>query len=145
MTEEPLTVDIEPIRTLTVRDLRERLADLPDYAQVYVETIVGGDLGTDDTALMDARVVTSADGHYLRLLPDPSDHYGTRDLIDYGLAAREVVEAILDHHGDCFEGKHIHQLDGDECADDCTGCCADDTIKRLRDLTPAPTGPEEGR
>lgn len=121
-------------RPLTVRQLREALAALPDAAPVYVETIVGGDLGTDDTALVDAQVGSDANGYWLRLLPDPADNYGTRDLIDHGLAAREVVGSILDEHGDCFEGKRIHELDGDECADDCTGCCADEVIRRLRDL-----------
>lgn len=122
------------VRPLTARDLRERLADLPDTTEIHIETIVGGDLVNDDTALMDARLVTTADGYYLRLLPDPADPYGTRDLIDDGLAAREIVGAILDDHGDCFEGKRIHEVDVDECVDDCTSCCADEVIHRLRDL-----------
>lgn len=122
------------VRALTARDLRERLADLPDATEIHVETIVGGDLITDDTALIDARCVTTADGYYLRLLLDPADPYGTRDLIDDGLAARESVTAILDDHGDCIEGANIHTWDGDECADDCPGCCADEVIRRVRDL-----------
>lgn len=78
-------------RRMTVRDLRERLADLPDHYEVMVETVVGGDLGTDDVPLED---VLAAGCHvpYVRLVPDPADYYDTRALIDEGLAARCAEE-----------------------------------------------------
>lgn len=38
-------------RAITVDQLRDQLAEIPGYYPVLVETVVGGDLGTDDTFL----------------------------------------------------------------------------------------------
>ncbi|UQS95207.1 hypothetical protein Pam4_64 [Pseudanabaena phage Pam4] len=76
---------------MTVRDLRAALDDLPDTAPVCVQTIVGGDLVHDDTALLAVEVVTDRDGYLLRLVPDDADPYRTRALIDLGLAVREAA------------------------------------------------------
>lgn len=129
------------IAPLTVGRLREHIADLPDRYEVLIETIVGGDLVTDDVALMDVALAGHQDV-YVRLVPDPCDDYRTRELIDDGIAFRDAVEAILDEHGDCFDGKPIHQVEGElgdqECVDECTGCCADDVVTRLRTLITRP-------
>lgn len=122
---------------LTVERLRERLADLPDRHEVWVSTIVGGDLVTDDVALMDVSVAGGQDV-YVRLLPDPTDQYDTRTLIDDGIALRAGIERLLENHGDCFAGMPIHQVANDECVDDCTGCCADEVIDGLRELIANP-------
>ena len=122
-------------RTLTAGQLRDLIADVPDRAPVLVETIVGGDLVTADTALVDARVATDSDGHYLRLLPDPADEFGTRALIDHGLDARDVVGELLDEYGDRLEAATIHTWDeGRECVDDCDGCAVVDLVRQLRAL-----------
>lgn len=120
-------------RPLTVRDLRERLADSPDYADVYVETIVGGDLGTDDTPLVAADLTSDRDGYILRLQPDRDDPYRTRELIDDALLAREVVADLIDEYaGEYDDQSLIHTRDGDYCADDCVGCAVLKIVGRLK-------------
>lgn len=82
--------------TLSVRQLIEQLERFPDYYPVVVETIVGGDIGTDVVDVEEVKV----GGHhtaYVELIPDPSDNYGTRDLIDNGIAvhyARDQAELL---------------------------------------------------
>lgn len=77
-------------RALTVDHLRELLADLPGYYPVAIQTIVGGDLVTDDVDLVDIKVTGGSNdwSPHVVLVPDPADPYCTRDLIDEALAAR---------------------------------------------------------
>lgn len=76
--------------TRTVADLIAALEEFPGYWPVAVEVIVGGDIGTDETELLE---VTS-EGMLPRVLLVPADiGYEVRGLIDEGLAARAALEA----------------------------------------------------
>ncbi|MCM0622189.1 hypothetical protein [Nocardioides bruguierae] len=97
-----------PVRPLTVARLREALADVPEATEVYIETIVGGDLVHADIALMQVTVAGYSDGYFVRLLPDPADNFDTRTLIDRGLAAEEEAEA--DEHEDEHEDEDQQRL-----------------------------------
>lgn len=74
----------------TVGELREALADEPDYRPLALEQYVGGDLVTDDTALECVANRTDAGGPYVLLKPGP-DHYDVCALVDEALAHRDAV------------------------------------------------------
>jgi hypothetical protein len=74
---------------VNVEQLREALAEWPDYYTVGVEVIVGGDLGTQD---VDVELIRAGQGVGEVVLVAAPDEFRTRELIDLGLAVRQAVE-----------------------------------------------------
>lgn len=74
------------MRGLTVAELVAQLEEFPGHWPVAIETIVGGDIGTDDVDVHNVRAAgfTSA---YVLLVPE-ADRHNTQALIDEALAAR---------------------------------------------------------
>lgn len=75
---------------ITVERLIEQLREVPGHLDVVIETIVGGDIGLDDVYLEEVEVRGVQPS--LCLIPDRSDSFDTRTLIDEGLEARAVAE-----------------------------------------------------
>lgn len=85
-------------RPLTVEELRDRLAELVTLNRgrcpVLVQTIVGGDLVTDDVPVEAIRLAGHGDTYAL-LVPDAGDPYRTRELIDEALDHRAAADEDL--------------------------------------------------
>lgn len=77
----------------TVGDLREALAEFPDYRELAVEVTVGGDLVADvvDLSRLEERIVGRHGSTALALIPAP-DPYDVEALINDGLLLRARIE-----------------------------------------------------
>lgn len=81
-----------PPTVRTVADLRRALDEVPDYYELGVEVIVGGDVITDTVALERTVIRDGGSaGPYVELIPAASS-YEVREHIDNGLACYHALE-----------------------------------------------------